>query len=74
MLLVCDPFLLAHSHEEVMRCRHLVEGYEKLYQELPGGMNERELSRELWEAQVGAILKNVSVNWAILSRLTIGTS
>lgn len=57
MLLACDPFLLAHSHEEVMRCRDLVAGYEKLYQQLPGGIGERELNRELWEAQVGAILK-----------------
>ncbi|KAL3784083.1 hypothetical protein HJC23_012272 [Cyclotella cryptica] len=51
MLLACDPFLLAYSHEEVMRCKDLVEGYEKLYQELPDGTSEKELSRKLWEAQ-----------------------
>lgn len=52
MLLACDPYLLICSHEEVMRCKDLVERYETIYQEREEGVEEVVLNRKLWEAQV----------------------
>ena len=53
MLLACDPFLLTYSNDEVMRCKEMVEDYLRMYEEKEVGVNEVELNRKLWEAQVG---------------------
>lgn len=52
MLLACDPFLLTYSHDDVIKCKEVVENYEKLYRERGDEMSEMELNRKLWEAQV----------------------
>lgn len=57
MLLACDPFLLTYSHEEVMRCKEVVENYAKMYDERGEGVSEVELNRKLWEAQVRDYVK-----------------
>ncbi|KAL3771879.1 hypothetical protein ACHAWO_008665 [Cyclotella atomus] len=51
MLLACDPYLLICSHDEVMRCKALVENYETIYKEREEGVEEIVLNRKLWEAQ-----------------------
>jgi hypothetical protein len=56
MLLACDPYLLICSHEEVMRCKDLVERYETIYQEREEGVEEVVLNRKLWEAQVSTYI------------------
>lgn len=56
MLLACDPYLLTCSHDEVMRCKELVENYEKVYADREGGVSEVEINRKLWEAQVRSLV------------------
>jgi len=51
MLLACDPSLLFNSGEEVQRCKAMVDNYEQLLANLPEGVSEKEMSRQLWEAQ-----------------------
>lgn len=55
MLLACDPFLLTYSSEEVKKCKAMVDNYEHLLMNLPTGVNETEMSRRLWEAQVNDV-------------------
>ena len=52
MLLACDPFLLTYSTDEVMRCKEMVQDYQRMYEEKEVGVSEVELNRKLWEAQV----------------------
>ena len=54
MLLACDPFLLTYGHDEVMKCKALVENYKEMYKGKEGG-NDVELNRKLWEAQVSVV-------------------
>ena len=51
MLLACDPSLLFNSGEEVQRCKAMVDNYEQHLANLPEGVSEKEMSRQLWEAQ-----------------------
>ena len=52
MLLACDPFLLTYSSEEVNKYKAMVDDYEYHLKNLPSGISETEMSRNLWEAQV----------------------
>lgn len=52
MLLMCDPTLLFKSGEEARRCKALVDDWENQMKNLPEGVSEQEMSRQLWEAQV----------------------
>jgi len=51
MLLACDPSLLFYSGEEVKRCKAMVDDYENQLANLPDGVSESEMSRQLWESQ-----------------------